>query len=382
MTQRQSGESTHIDPEAFRHVVGHLASGVTVITTETDGRRHGMTASSVTSLSMNPPMMLVCVNNAAPTAAAITEAGHFAVNVLSQVQGSLASQFGSPSGDKFRGVPLATGQLGAPVLSEALAHLECLVTEKVVGGTHTVFFGEVVAASAGEGEPLTYYRGGFGRFEFARDDEVYRAARRLILERAYPPGEVVRLEVLGQELGVDHAAAFYALSRLATDRLVNRDPQRGYVVTPFDVRTSDETFEARLLIELGVLEKVTGKVTNSDKRKLRRLFDVMAGLLIDEHFVDFDAYLAANYDFHGAIVDLADNALLSATYGSLAIKTVMTRSFGSTPKTSQRFISAQRRLLEAIENDDKVASVIAATSYCDLAKGRVREILAATQGVL
>lgn len=95
MTQEYVTTGLAVDTDLFRHVVGHLASGVTVLTTRVDDRDHGMTASSVTSLSMDPPMMLACVNNAVPTAAAISRSGRYTVNVLGQAHGDLAYQFAS-----------------------------------------------------------------------------------------------------------------------------------------------------------------------------------------------------------------------------------------------------------------------------------------------
>ncbi|MET0414953.1 MAG: flavin reductase [Actinoplanes sp.] len=371
-----------MDAAHFRHVVGHLASGVTVITTDTADGRHGMTASSVTSLSADPPMMLACINNAVPTAEAVSQSGRYAVNVLGDGQGELARQFATASPDKFRGVAVHSGSLGLPLLTDALAHIECEVVERVTGGTHTIFLGHVRSATAGNGEPLTYFRGGFGRFAFASDDEVYGRARELVLSRAYQPDQAVPLEDLATRLGVDQAAAFYALTRLSSDRLVRRDTDRGYVIAPFDVRTSDETFDARLTIELGVLALAMDRVTDEDVAELRRRFDAMAALLVGDRFVDFHGYLDANYALHEYLVSLARNPLLTSTFGRLSIKNVMTRSFGVTPETSQKFVEAQGRLVEGIAQRDPEAARRGAIEYCELAKERVREILASTGGQL
>jgi flavin reductase (DIM6/NTAB) family NADH-FMN oxidoreductase RutF/DNA-binding GntR family transcriptional regulator len=371
-----------VDAAHFRHVVGHLPSGVTVVTTEANERRHGMTASSVTSLSMDPPMMLACINNAVPTADAVSASGRYVVNVLGEHQGELARQFATASRDKFRDVAVHTGSLGLPLLSDALAHIECEVAERVVGGTHTIFLGRVISATAGAGQPLTYFRGGFGRFEFARDDEVYGRARDLVLSRVYPADHALALEELADQLGVDEAAAFYALTRLSSDGLVRRDPDRGYVIAPFDVHTSDETFDARLAIELGVIAIAMARVTPEEVAELRRRFDAMAALLVGDRFVDFHGYLDANYSFHEHLVSLAHNPLLTSTFGLLSIKSVMTRSFGSTPLTSQKFVEVQGRLVEAFERRDGSGAERAALAYCELAKERVREILAFTGGRL
>lgn len=382
MEQVVTTELPPVDPVHFRHVVGHLASGVTVLTTAAGGERFGLTASSVTSLSADPPMMLACINTAVPSCRAVAETGRFVVNILAEAQGDLAQQFATAASDKFRNVGVHVGHGGMPLITEALAHIECVVDERVVGGSHTIFLGRVVSATARAGQPLTYFRGGFGRFEFARDDDVYRQARHQVLARVYAAGDVLPVEELALTLDVDESAAFYALTRLTADGLVRRDPDRGYVIAPFDVHTSDETFEARLLIELGVIDQVVGQVPTRELRELRRLFEQMASHLIGDRFIDFDAYLDANYDFHAGLVAMAHNSLLDATFGALSIKSVMTRSFGSTPETSQRFIEAQRRLTEAVEAGHREDARAAAQDYCTLAKARVREILAQTGGRL
>jgi flavin reductase (DIM6/NTAB) family NADH-FMN oxidoreductase RutF len=382
MEQGVATEVSAVDPLHFRHVVGHLASGVTILTTAAGGERFGLTASSVTSVSADPPMMLACINNAVPSCRAVAAAGRFVVNVLAESQGDLAHQFATAASDKFRNVGIHLGHGGMPLLTDALAHIECEVAEQVVGGSHSIFLGRVVSATAGAGQPLTYYRGGFGRFEFARDDHVYREARQQVLARVYAAGDVLAVEELAVALDVDESAAFYALTRLTADGLVRRDPDRGYVIAPFDVHTSDQTFDARTFIELGVIDQVVGRVPEPELKELRRLFEDMAAHLVGDRFIDFDAYLDANYAFHAGLVALAHNSLLDATFGSLSIKSVMTRSFGSTPETSQQFIEAQRRLIDAIEAGDRAAARAAASDYCALAKDRVREILAQTGGRL
>lgn len=371
-----------VDPATFRHVVGHLASGVTVVTTRLPEGDFGMTASSVTSLSAEPPMMLACLNKLVPTSMAVARAGHYVVNILGQGQGHLADQFAGPSPDKFRGVSVQDGVTGAPLLTEALAHLECRVVEQVTGGTHDVFFGQVVQASAHQGSPLTYFRGGFGRFEFGLDDDVYVAARQRVLDRTYAADESISLEDLAHDLGVDSTSAFYALTRLAAEGLVHRNSRRGYVIIPFDIRTSDEVFDARCAIELGVIDLTHGRLSDDDRRELRERFEEMAALLVGDRFVDFEAYLDANYRFHETVASLAGNAQLTAAFRRLSIKGVMARSFGATPVTSQKFIDVQRALTEAFEADDAAAAREAARSYCQLAKERAREVLALTGGRL
>ena len=140
---------------------------MTVVTTRRpDGSPCGLTASAVCSLSLAPTMILVCVERSCDTHACIESTGHFAVNVLADGRGeTLARRFalGEP-GAKFTGVAYREEHTGAPVLDEALAWLDCRVADRAAGGDHTIFMGEVMAADAGHGTPLVYYRGGYGRF--------------------------------------------------------------------------------------------------------------------------------------------------------------------------------------------------------------------------
>jgi flavin reductase (DIM6/NTAB) family NADH-FMN oxidoreductase RutF len=155
------------DQAIFREVVGHFTTGVAVITTRDGGARFGVTASAVSSLSMDPPMLLVCLNRRLPTRDAVLRAGSFAVNILGEDQHGLALQFATRSADKFAGVDVRQGTAGVPLLDEALAHLQCTVAEHVDAATHTVVLGRVHRATARSGGPLTYFRGTFGRFEEA-----------------------------------------------------------------------------------------------------------------------------------------------------------------------------------------------------------------------
>jgi 4-nitrophenol 2-monooxygenase / 4-nitrocatechol 4-monooxygenase, reductase component len=156
-----------IDQSEFRRVIGHFAAGVTIVTTcRQDGSAAGLTVSAVSSLSLDPTLLLVCVDQCSDTLPYLERAGYFAVNVLEEGKGeTLARRFaGGGAEEKFRGVAWRPEHTGAPVLDEALAWMDCRVTAVVPGGDHTIFVGEVVAADAREGTPLLYYRGGFGRF--------------------------------------------------------------------------------------------------------------------------------------------------------------------------------------------------------------------------
>ncbi len=149
-----------VTPDEFRHVLGHFASGVTVVTTwDSSGRPTGLTASAFTSLSLEPPLILVCVDRKAQSYPALHASGRFAVNILAAGHEALSRRFATTSTDKFDGVAFRPGPLGLPLLPEALAHLECRTLHEYPGGDHTIFVAEVEAAQAQEGKPLLYFRG-------------------------------------------------------------------------------------------------------------------------------------------------------------------------------------------------------------------------------
>lgn len=371
-----------VDGQAFRRVVGNLTSGVSVITTTVEGVRHGMTASSVTSLSLDPPMMLVCVNSSVPMSRSISSAGRFAVNVLDGSGASLAHQFATPSEDKFKDVDVVD-VAGVPLLRGALARLVCDVEEEVSGGTHIIFLGRVIHAEAEhEGEPLAYFRGKFGRFEFATNDEAYRIARQRILAREYPPNSTIDLAELATTLGMDEAAAFFALTRLSDDGLVRRDVERGYVVVPIDAQLCDQVFDTRSCVEAGVIHMVLDSATDEELDRLADHLAVMTECIEGDVFVDFERYLEANYLFHLGLVRLAGNPTLEGAFRGLSLKAVMARSFGGTTKTSESFLLVQRDILEGLRRRDASAAISAVYRYSQLAKVRVREVLAEAGGAM
>ena len=168
-------ESRSLTPDEFRDVISHFASGVTVITAVNDGRAYGTTASAVTSLSLEPPMLLICMNKQSETGRAVAASRTFGVNILGANQIDLAERFAQKGGDKFSGIAVSEGKWGEPLFDEALATLECRVAEETTGGTHYVFLAEVESGSARGGTPLAYFRGEFGRLELTRGQFEHRS---------------------------------------------------------------------------------------------------------------------------------------------------------------------------------------------------------------
>ena len=159
-----------LGPDDFRRVMSHFASGVTIITAwDPDQRPTGLTASSFTSVSLHPPLILVCVSQKAQSYPAIKTAGRFAVNILSMGQEAVSRRFATTTStreEKFAGLDYRPGPLGLPILIDALAEFECTVVHAYPGGDHTIFVAQVDGAdSRGDAskEPLLYFRGQYSR---------------------------------------------------------------------------------------------------------------------------------------------------------------------------------------------------------------------------
>lgn len=156
-----------IEPFELRRLMGHFITGVVVVATSRpgDGQPCGLTANSVASVSLEPPLVLVCVDRESDTHDCIAESGHFSLNVLAAGQERVSRRFASwDLEEKFAGVDFRTGETGAPILTTSLAWLDCRLWANYPGGDHTIFVGEVVAGDATDEAPLLFYRGGYGRF--------------------------------------------------------------------------------------------------------------------------------------------------------------------------------------------------------------------------
>jgi len=148
----------------FRRVCGAFATGVAVAAVMgRDGKPHGLTVNSFTSVSLHPPLVLVCIGHKAATHGPFSTAAHFAVNFLDESQQELSERFASSHPSRFEGLKWRAGETGAPVLEDALGVLECEAWRKMDAGDHTVFFGLVKCARAREGRPLVYFGGKYRR---------------------------------------------------------------------------------------------------------------------------------------------------------------------------------------------------------------------------
>lgn len=147
-------------------IAGNWLTGVSVVTTlDSQGSPAGLTASAVTSLSLNPPQFLICIDNTAESLAAFKASGRFCINYLSAQQQDLSETFASPLPDRFAGVEWAPGTTGVPVIGGVIAYAECKVAAEYPGGDHTILVGDLVHGDTPGGEPLAYFRAGYRRLE-------------------------------------------------------------------------------------------------------------------------------------------------------------------------------------------------------------------------
>ena len=163
-----------LSPDVFRSVVGRFASGITVITArDASGNDHGMTATAFCSVSLVPPLVLVCIEHTATMHEVLAHATHLCINFLAAEQEELSRRFGSgepqrggtPEAARFDGVGYTRGVTGGVLLADALAHLECRIDARHAAGDHTIVVAEVELATAHDARPLIYYRSGYTQLE-------------------------------------------------------------------------------------------------------------------------------------------------------------------------------------------------------------------------
>ena len=153
-----------LDSKEIRNVMGHFATGVTVITTKDKaGVPAGLTANAFTSLSLNPPMVVICVDKTVQCYACFQESKIFVVNVLNEEQEELSRRFATKGIEKFEGISWRLGELGVPLLDDALGYIECRIVNSFEGGDHTIYLGAIVNVTAQGERPLLFFKGKYYR---------------------------------------------------------------------------------------------------------------------------------------------------------------------------------------------------------------------------
>lgn len=159
-----SSEGLEVTSEEFRRACGRFANGVTVATVlDAGGAPHGLTVSSFTSVSLDPPLVLICLGHAVTVIHAFRASKYFGINVLSEEQQDLSERFARKGEDRFEGLSWYSGSTGVPLLPGVLAAIECAVEQRIPAGDHDIFLARMLGAQVAEGEPLIHFGGCYRR---------------------------------------------------------------------------------------------------------------------------------------------------------------------------------------------------------------------------
>jgi len=160
---RQAREKP-VTSEEFRRACGRFATGVTIASVlDASGAPHGLTVNSFTSVSLDPPLILICLGHAVTCIDAFRESRHFGINVLAESQRELSDRFARKGEDRFDGLEWYRGGSGVPLLPGVLAAMECRVHQRITSGDHDIFVGEMIGLHSGEGDPLIYFSSQYRR---------------------------------------------------------------------------------------------------------------------------------------------------------------------------------------------------------------------------
>lgn len=231
---------TPIDPKALRNAFGAFATGVTVITTrQPDGTPRGFTANSFTSVSLDPPLLLVCLAKTAHSADVFATAPHFAVNILAEDQKAVSGLFASRAPDKFAQCAWTPGPADMPLIDGALASFTAARHQLVDAGDHLILIGRIEAFSASEGQPLGYFRGNYFSIGIEKDlAEAAAAAKGSRLGAVLACGGGVLLKAEGDRLRLPLAPEPTLDSLTAKLAALGLTPQIDFVYATFDDRTT------------------------------------------------------------------------------------------------------------------------------------------------
>ncbi len=150
--------------EEFRHACGRFATGITIATvSDAQGIPHGLTVNSFTSVSLDPPLVSICLGHAVSLIEVFRAASYFGINVLAESQRVVSERFARKGYDRFEGVEWEPGANGVPLIAGVLAAMECRTIERIRAGDHDIFLAQMVTARVGEGEPLVYFASDYRR---------------------------------------------------------------------------------------------------------------------------------------------------------------------------------------------------------------------------
>lgn len=366
MTTAAEELAASVDAAALTQAMAALCSGVTVVATRLDGEDVGATASSVTVLSDQPAMMLVCLTRGSAAAEAVVRRGSLTINVLREDHGPLAMRFAGRREERFAGVALERTPDELPLLVDSLCSLVCDVVEVHPAGRHEVVFARVRTAHRREGTPLAYYAGKFARLELAEDQTAYDAARAAVLDAALPLDEEFSLALVAKLLGMPDGAVFQAMRRLVREGLVERRHADRYAVTRSPDDVIADLCRARCDIEVGVIHSLRGPLAEEQLALLEGLDADLQQHREGDLVTDVPAWLRADSRFHEELVALSGSRLLVQSFRSLSLPAWDVERLGD-PATAPVLLADHRRLLDALRRGERdVAAHVIREHSCRL----------------
>jgi flavin reductase (DIM6/NTAB) family NADH-FMN oxidoreductase RutF len=163
-SESTSGPAPRLSSEEFRRACGRFSTGVAVASVlDAQGMPHGLTVSSFTSVSLHPPLILICLGHEVTSLELFRNASHFAINILAEDQREISTRFAHKGQDRFDGLAWRRGETGAPLLAGVLAEIECAVHHRIQAGDHDILIGEMVSGQVHGGEPLLHYASHYRR---------------------------------------------------------------------------------------------------------------------------------------------------------------------------------------------------------------------------
>ncbi len=165
MTRSESVDRPEVDPDEFRRILGHFATGVTIVTAMVDGEPVGMAANAFSSVSLDPPLVLFCAAKSSSTWPRIRGTGAYAVNILGEHQEEVCRRFATKGADRFADVAFHTALTGSPILSDSIAFVDCHIDTEHDAGDHTIVVGRVAELGLlrQDAPPLLFHRGEYPR---------------------------------------------------------------------------------------------------------------------------------------------------------------------------------------------------------------------------
>jgi DNA-binding GntR family transcriptional regulator len=234
--------------------------------------------------------------------------------------------------------------------------VECRVTERVSGGTHTVFLAEVDGAAGRPGAPLAYFRGQFGRLHLEQDEQAHQLLRTAITERSIEIATPLDVGELAQRLGVPERSAQHALVRLADEALVTQQDDGRFVVVPLTFEVVQDALRGRLAVQLGAALLGVGRMAPDQLRELRTRLEATDPVRPDGERMSPDEWFGANTAFHEHLLRAAGSEGLVQAHRRFTVPGLMTRATSPQDTLSEDLAIDHQGIVEAYEAGDVTAA--------------------------